>query len=103
MNVWVAVLLAGVASYLLRALPVAWLAGRAAPGWLDRSGHLVGPVAFAALGGTALAEAASPGVAHVAPLLAAVLVTAVLTRLTGAPTWSVLAGMAVLWAVAALC
>ena len=102
MSVWIAVLLAGAASYLLRVVPVAWLGGRTTPAWLERTGPLVGPVAFAALAGSALAGAVGVGLVAAVPLLAAALVTGVLTRVTGAPTRSVLAGMVVLWALAAL-
>lgn len=102
MSIWAAVLLSGLVSYLLRVVPVAWLADRVTPAWLERSGHLVAPVAFAALGGTAMAGAATAGATEVLPLAAGVLVTAVLTRLTAAPSRSVLAGMVALWLVAAL-
>ena len=49
MSTWTVVLLAGMASYALRLVPVVLLSRRALPAWLDRLGPLTAPVAFAAL------------------------------------------------------
>ena len=61
MNVWVIVVLAGVATLAIRLVPVMLLSGRAVPEWLDRIGPLTAPVAFAALAASSVAGTAGAG------------------------------------------
>jgi branched-subunit amino acid transport protein len=102
MSVWPAIVLAGVASYLLRALPVAWLTSRAAPVWMDRVGPLVPPVAFAALAGSSYSGTVTDGMRTAVPVLVAAVVTAVVARVTGASGRAVLAGLVTVWGLSAL-
>ena len=69
MSTWTIVLLAGLASFALRLVPVVLLSRRALPAWLDRVGPLTAPVAFAALGTSAVVGAASGGAGELLPLL----------------------------------
>ena len=102
MNTWTVVLLAGLASFGLRLVPVLLLARRALPGWLDRVGPLTAPVAFAALGTSAVTGAASGGAGELLPLVAAVAVAGLVAVRTRSTTWAVVAGMVTVWAGAAL-
>jgi branched-subunit amino acid transport protein len=71
MSAWIAVLVAGVISYSLRVGPVALLTHYDSPLWMDRASDLIGPVAFAALAGSALASATILPAATVPMMLAA--------------------------------
>ena len=70
MSVWIAIVAAGIGSYLLRMLPVALLGLFRTPAWLDRAGLLVAPVAFAALAATAVAGGTGTGAGVLAKLVA---------------------------------
>ena len=67
MNTWTVVVLAGLATFAIRVLPVALLSTRPVPEWLERIGPLTAPVAFAALGAATVAGAASGGPGRAAP------------------------------------
>ena len=102
MSTWTIVLLAGLASFALRLVPVVLLSRRALPAWLDRVGPLTAPVAFAALGTSAVAGAASGGAGQLLPLVAGVGVAGLVAVRTRSTTGSVVAGMLTVWASAAL-
>jgi branched-subunit amino acid transport protein len=99
---WVAVVTAGVVSYLIRLLPVAVLSSRPPPDWLGRVGALAAPVAFAALVGASVAASAGGGAVELLPRLVALLVAGVVAHRTRSTAWTVLVGMAVLWACTAV-
>ena len=102
MSTWTIVVLAGMASFALRLVPVLLLSHREMPDWLDRVGPLTAPVAFAALGTSAVAGAASAGAGELLPLVAAVAVAGLVTARTRSTTWAVVAGMVTVWTGAAL-
>ena len=102
MSTWTVVLLAGLASFALRLIPVALLSRRALPEWLDRVSPLTAPVAFAALGASAVAGAASGGAGELLPLVAGVAVAGLVAARTRSTTWAVVAGMVTVWAGVAL-
>ena len=102
MSTWTIVLLAGMASYALRLVPVALLSRRALPAWLDRLGPLTAPVAFAALGTSAVVGAASGGAGELLPLVAGVAVGDLVAVRSRSTTWAVVAGMVTVWAGAVL-
>lgn len=102
MSTWTIVVLAGVASFALRLVPVLLLSNRAMPEWLDRVGPLTAPVAFAALGTSAVAGAASAGAGELLPLVAAVAVAGLVAARTRSTTWAVATGMVTVWTAAAL-
>jgi branched-subunit amino acid transport protein len=101
-STWTIVLLAGLATYALRVLPVALLSSRPVPEWLERIGPLTAPVAFAALGAATVAGAASGGPGELLPLVAAVTVAGLVALRTRSTTWAIATGMAAVWAGAAL-
>jgi branched-subunit amino acid transport protein len=98
MSTWTTVLLAGLASFALRLVPVVLLSRRPAPEWLDRIGPLTAPVAFAALGASAVGGAASGGAGELVPLVAGVGVAGLVAARTRSTTWAVVAGMVTVWA-----
>ena len=102
MSTWTIVLLAGLASYALRLVPVVLLSRRALPAWLDQVGPLTAPLAFAALGTSAVVGAAGGGAGELLPLLVGVAVAGLVGLRTRSTTWSVVAGLAAVWAGAAL-
>jgi branched-subunit amino acid transport protein len=102
MSLWVVVVLAGAACLVIRVLPVALLSSRPVPGWLDRVGPLTAPVAFAALGASAVTGSAAGGAAELLPLVAAVGAGGLVAHRTRSTGWAVAAGMAVLWVGVAL-
>jgi branched-subunit amino acid transport protein len=102
MSNWTIVVLAGLASFVLRLAPVLLLSHRALPEWLDRVGPLTAPVAFAALGASAVTGAASAGARELVPLVAAVAVAGLVAVRTRSTTWAIGAGMVTVWAGAAL-
>ncbi len=102
MSTWTVVLLAGLASFALRLVPVLLLSRRALPEWLDRVGPLTAPVAFAALGTSAVVGAASGGAGELLPLLVGVAVSGLVALRTRSTTWPVAAGLVTVWAGAAL-
>ena len=102
MSVWLVVVLAGAACLVIRVLPVALLSSRPVPGWLDRVGPLTAPVAFAALGASAVTGSAAGGADELLPLVAAVGAGGLVAHRTRSTGWAVAAGMAVLWAGVAL-
>ena len=102
MNTWMIVLLAGVVTLAIRLVPVVLLSGRAVPEWLDRIGPLTAPVAFAALGASAVVGAASAGPGELLPLIAAVVVAGLAALRTRSTTWAVVVGMLAVWTGAAL-
>ena len=101
MSVWSAVVLAGVATYLLRVLPVAWLTSRPVPAWTDRLAPLLPPVAFAALAGSSYAGTVTDGLGRAVPVLVAAVVTGVVARLTGTSGRAVMAGLVTVWVLSA--
>lgn len=102
MSTWTVVVLAGLATFAIRVLPVALLSTRQAPEWLERIGPLTAPVAFAALGAATVSGAAGGGPGELLPLVAAVVVAGAVALRTRSTTWAVAAGMAAVWAGAAL-
>ena len=102
MSTWTVVLLAGLASFALRLVPVLVLSRRSLPAWLDRVGPLTAPVAFAALGTSAVVGAATGGAGDLLPLLAGVAVAGLVAVRTRSTTWAVVAGMVTVWAGAGL-
>lgn len=102
MNVWIVVTLAGLATLAIRLVPVALLSTRQVPEWLDRIGPLTAPVAFAALGASAVTGAAAGGASELLPLLIAVGAAGVVAHRTRSRTWAVAIGMATLWIGVAL-
>lgn len=102
MNTWTVVVLAGLATFAIRALPVALLSTRPVPEWLERIGPLTAPVAFAALGAATVAGTASGGPGVLLPLVAAVAVAGLVALRTRSTMWAVALGMAAVWAGAAL-
>ena len=102
MSTWTIVVLAGLASFALRLVPVVLLSRRGVPAWLDRVGPLTAPVAFAALGTSAVVGAAGGGAGELLPLVAGVGVAGLVAGRTRSTTWAVVGGMATVWAVSAL-
>ena len=102
MSTWTVILLAGLASFALRLVPVALLSRRALPAWLDRVGPLTAPVAFAALATSSVAGAATGGPGALLPLVAGVAVGALVGGPTRSTTWAMVAGMVAVWTGAAL-
>lgn len=102
MSTWTVVVLSGLATFALRLVPVLLLSRHAPPEWLDRVGPLTAPVAFAALGTSAVAGAQSGGAGELIPLVAAVAVAGLFALRTRSRTWAVFAGMVTVWAGAAL-
>ena len=102
MSTWTVILLAGLASFALRLVPVALLSQRELPEWLDRLGPLTAPVAFAALATSSVAGAASGGAGALLPLVAAVAVAGLVAIRTRSTTWAVVAGMVTVWTCAVL-
>ena len=102
MSTWTIVLLAGLATFVLRLVPVLLLSRRALPEWLDRVGPLTGPVAFAALGTSAVAGTAESGAGELLPLVAGVVTAGLVAIRSRSTTWAVVAGMGTVWAGAAL-
>ena len=101
MSTWTVVLLAGLASFALRLVPVLLLSRRVLPAWLDRVGPLTAPVAFAALATSSVAGAGG-GAGERLPLLVGVAVAGLVALRTRSTTWSVVAGLVTVWAGAAL-
>ena len=101
MSVWIAIVLAGLGSYLLRMLPVALLGRLPTPAWLDRAGVLVAPVAFAALAATAVAGGAGIGTGVLAKLVAVTVAAGVAHR-TRSTAATLVVGMAALWIASAV-
>ena len=102
MTTWTIVLLAGLATFAIRIVPVALLSSRPVPEWLERIGPLTAPVAFAALGAATVAGTASGGPGALLPLVAAVAVAGLVALRTRSTMWAVALGMAAVWAGAAL-
>ncbi len=102
MSTWSIVLLAGLASFALRLVPVLLFSRRALPAWLDRVGPLTAPVAFAALCASAVVGAASSGAAELIPLLVGVAVAGLVALHTRCTTSAVVAGMVTVWTTTAL-
>jgi branched-subunit amino acid transport protein len=102
MSTWTIVVLAGLASFALRLVPVVLLSRRAMPAWLDQVGPLTAPVAFAALGTSSVAGAASGGAGELLPLVAAVAVAGLVAVRSRSTTWAVVAGLVTVWIGAAL-
>ncbi|HZB48497.1 MAG TPA: AzlD domain-containing protein [Mycobacteriales bacterium] len=100
MSVWIAIVLAGLGSYLLRMLPVALLGRFPTPAWLDRAGVLVAPVAFAALAATAVAGGAGMDT-NVLARVVAVTVAAGVAHRTRSTAATLAVGMAALWIASA--
>ncbi|MET0147723.1 MAG: AzlD domain-containing protein [Acidimicrobiales bacterium] len=98
MTAWATILLAGLATYALRALPARWAGRRPLPEAWQRATVALGPAAFAALAAPAAvlgSGSASPAVAR----LGAVAVALPLARRTRSTTAVLLAGMSTLWLV----
>ena len=102
MTTWTIVVLAGVATLAIRVVPVALLSSRPVPAWLDRIGPLTAPVAFAALGASTVAGAASAGPGAAVPLVAAVGAAGLVALRTRSRTWAIVVGMLVVWTWAAV-
>jgi branched-subunit amino acid transport protein len=103
MSVWLAILVAGLGSYLFR-ISMVVLADRVTmPEKLERASTFVAPAAFAALaaGGIA-ANTAGVDVGGWIPPLAAVVVAVIAVRRTGRPYAALLAGMPALWILTAV-
>ena len=101
MNAWAAVLAAGLVSYLIRIVPVAALSTRTPPAWLTRVGVVAAPAAFASLLAATLAASADLGAGEVVPRALAVTVAAAVAHRTRSTVWTMVSGMAVLWACTA--
>ena len=97
MSTWTIVLLAGLASFALRLVPVVLL-----PGWLDRVAPLTAPVAFASLGTSSVVAAAGGGAGELLPLLVGVAAAGLVALRTRSTPWAVVAGLVSVWAGAAL-
>jgi branched-subunit amino acid transport protein len=102
MSIWIAIVVAGIGSYLLRMLPVALLGLFRTPAWLDRAGVLVAPVAFAALAATAVAGGTGGTGAGVLARLVAVTVAAGVAHRTRSTAATLVVGMAALWIASAV-
>lgn len=103
MSVWLAILAAGLGSYLFR-LSMVVLADRVTmPEKLERASTFVAPAAFAALaaGGIAANTAGADAGGWVPPL-GAVVVAVIAVRRTGRPYAALLAGMPALWILTAV-
>ena len=98
MTVWTTILLAGLATYALRALPARMSGRRPSTEAWQRATRALGPAAFAALAAPAAvlgSGSATPAVAR----LGAVAVAIPLARRTRSTTAVLLAGMSTLWLV----
>ena len=102
MSTWTVVLLAGLASFALRLVPVALLSQRELPEWLGRLGPLTAPVAFAALGAATVAGTAGGGAGALLPLVTGIAVAGLVAARTRSTPWAVVAGMVTVWAGVAL-
>jgi branched-subunit amino acid transport protein len=98
MTAWIAILLAGVATYALRAIPARWSGHRSWPEAWQRATTALGPAAFAALAAPA-AVLGSGSTTPTAARLGAVAVAIPLARRTRSTTAVLLAGMSTLWLV----
>lgn len=98
MNVWLAVLAAGLGSYLFR-LSVVTLADRITmPASLERVTELIAPATFAGIAATAVAHSCvGVAPAEALPPLAAVGAAVAAVVRTGSAYAAMLAGMPVLW------
>ena len=102
MTTWTVVVLAGLATLVIRVVPVALLSSRGVPGWLDRIGPLGAPGGFGPRGAGAGAGAASAGPGEAIPLVAAVGVAGLVALRTRSRTWAIVVGMIVVWSWAAV-
>jgi branched-subunit amino acid transport protein len=96
MTAWVAVLGAGIATYLLRWAPARWATTHEVPERLRRGLTFVAPAAFAALAAPAVVVptgAAAPAVARVLAIGVALPVA----RVTRSTPVTLVAGLTVLW------
>lgn len=103
MNVWLAIVAAGLGSYLFRISMVVLADRMTMPERLERASTFVAPAAFAALaaGGIATYTAGVDLAGWTAPL-AAVVVAVIAVRRTGRPYAALLAGMPTLWILSAV-
>ena len=102
MSTWPIVVMAGMATLVIRLAPVMLFSSRAVPAWLERIGPLTAPVAFAALGASAVVGAASGGPCELLPLVAGVAVGGLVAGRTRSTSWALVVGMLVVWIGAAL-
>ena len=102
MRTWTIVVMAGMATLVIRLAPVMLFSSRAVPAWLELIGPLTAPVAFAALGASAVVGAASGGPGDLLPLVAAVAVGGLVAGRTRSTSWAVVVGMLALWTGASL-
>jgi branched-subunit amino acid transport protein len=97
MNAWVAVLAAGIGSYLFRFGMVAVIDRRTLPAWFERVSAYIMPAAFAGLAAAALHEAVGRRVTTSVPVLLAAVATAGVASRRPAHL-AVAVGMSTLWA-----
>ena len=101
MTAWVTIVMAGLASYALRALPARWAGRRPWPERWRRATSALGPAAFVALAAPAVvlgSGSTSPTVAR----LGAVAVVLPLARVTRSTVAVLLAGLSTLWLITVL-
>jgi branched-subunit amino acid transport protein len=103
MNAWLAILVAGLGSYLFRISVVAMADRIAMPASMERATELIAPGSFAALAATGVVTTCV-GIAPVEalPPLAAVAVAVAAVVRTGSSYAAVLAGMPTLWLATAV-
>ena len=103
MSVWLAILAAGLGSYLFRISMVLLADRMTMPEKLERASTFVAPAAFAALAGGGIpASTTGADVRGWVPPLAAVVVAVIAVRRTGRPYAALLAGMPALWILTAV-
>jgi branched-subunit amino acid transport protein len=95
MNALLAVLLAGLGSYLFRVGAVVAIDRFAVPDWFDRVSALVPPAVFAGLAATSLAGPIDAGVGTAVPVIAGATATVIVAGRRSAAT-AVFVGMLVL-------
>jgi branched-subunit amino acid transport protein len=95
-NVWLAIALASLASYLCRVSMIVVVGRISVPGWFERVSVLVMPAAFAGLLAGAVVSSTANGARDGIALGAAAAVTA-LVAARRSPSLAVAAGMPALW------
>ena len=96
MTAWIAVLSAGLATYVLRWAPARWATTHEIPEQLRRGLAYVAPAAFAALAAPAVVVASGPAAPAMARL-AAVAVALPVARATRSTPLTLVAGLGTLW------
>ena len=103
MNAWIAILAAGLGSYLFRLSAIVLIDRITMPGYLQRASRLVAPAAFAALAAAGVTAACRGlGATQAVAPLAAVAAAVIAVLRTGSSYAAILVGMPTLWITTSL-